>query len=160
MRKYLPLVLFLILLGGSIFAWYTVVNDFILFYGAEGTLLKVAGCARPNPVTTPCFYGAFAFVATMIWSFLIWQKKVKNPARQILYLTWLLVGCVLFAWTNFFITLSEYLRATVTATTAIGCSGMLVINPLNTPCFIGSMFFLTALVVSYASVIYHRRLFN
>jgi hypothetical protein len=53
---------------GAVIAWSTVALAFIRFYRAEGTLLKVTNCRFPNPITTPCFYGAIAFVVALLWA--------------------------------------------------------------------------------------------
>ena len=73
----------LLLLIGTLFAWFTVYTDFSRFYNLYGDITRIRGCVIPNPVTTPCFYGAFAFLGGLIWSLYILktskQKKVANP---------------------------------------------------------------------------------
>jgi len=59
---------------GSIFAYTSVYFDFQRFYLVEGTYTKIKDCVIPNPVTTPCFWGAFGFLATTIWAFFIYKK--------------------------------------------------------------------------------------
>lgn len=142
--KPLKYLLPLILLAGTTFAWYTVFTDFIKFYAAEGTILKVADCVIPNPVTTPCFYGAFAFLGAFIWSLIILGFGEIKQKKHYLFLRWFLVASNIFAWTNFCIILSRFIRAH--GAPAIGCSGQITANPLNTPCFIGSMIFALALI--------------
>lgn len=136
----------IVLLGGTIFAWITVVRDFQRFYGYEGTIFKISNCVVPNPVTTPCFYGAFAFLIALIWSIKLLRQN--DPSRRLTSqrrLRWLIVASVLFAWGNF-----AYVAYKFYAPQADhkGCSGIAVSTPFITPCFFGSVIFLIALVVA------------
>lgn len=136
----------LILLIGTLFAWYTVYQDYARFYLVEGTIFKINDCIYPNPVTTPCFYGAWAFLLAFIWSlYIIKFIDVKQMWHQF-RLTWLLVVSVLFAWGNFSHTLYRFWLSKGAPT--IGCSGVLSTNPWTTPCFIGAVIFLLALAVA------------
>ncbi len=146
MKKLLP-IQSLVLLGGTLFAWYTVYIDFSRFYLNEGTLFKINDCIVPNPVTTPCFYGAFAFLIAFIWSLYILKfvgDKLKWHQRR---LVWLLIASVLFAWGNFSRTLYSFWLSQGQPT--IGCSGVLSTNPWTTPCFIGAAVFLMALIIAW-----------
>ncbi len=144
--KKLLLLQILILVAGTIFAWYTVYHDFARFYAIEGTYFKVSDCIVPNPVTTPCFYGAFAFLAALIWSIYIIRMISDRQIVQQKRLVWLLFASVLFAWSNFGYVYYKFLANQGRPT--IGCSGQLMTNPFTTPCFIGSVIFLVALIVS------------
>ena len=140
-------VLIGVLFVGTVFAWYTVIQDFIRFYNFEGTVFKVTDCIIPNPVTTPCFYGSWAFLIALIWAITIIRQKdpivqKKNQVR----LTWFLVAGTLFAWGNFLKGLIKFYANQGRPT--VGCSGQLVSNPFTTPCFIGAVIFLCALVVA------------
>lgn len=144
--KYLKYILTLTLLAGTIFAWYTVTNDFIKFYDTEGTILKVEDCEIPNPVTTACFYGAFAFLGAFFWSIyilLIGQDKQKKNYK---FLTRFLVAGNIFAWTNFSIIAIRFIKNAEKP--VLGCSGQITANPLTTPCFIGASIFLISLIIS------------
>ena len=134
-----------VLLGGSLFAWYTVYTDFKRFYDVEGTLFRVQDCIIPNPVTTPCFYGAFAFLIAFIWSLYIinWQSEKRSWHQS--RLVWLLIASTLFAWGNFGFTLYKFWLSKGAPT--IGCSGVLSTSPWVTPCFTGAVMFLIALIV-------------
>lgn len=57
----------------------------------------------------------------------------------------ILAGTI-FAWGNFGYGLVKFLAAQGQPT--IGCSGALVANPFNTPCFFGALFFSAGLIVS------------
>lgn len=133
------------LLGGTAFAWYTVYTDFARFYGLEGTIFKIEDCIFPNPVTTPCFWGAWAFLIALIWSFRILRAK-SAVLRSQKHLVWFLIAGTLFAFSNFGYGLVKFFANAGKPT--IGCSGQLVTNPLATPCFIGALFFLVALIVA------------
>lgn len=131
---------------GTIFSFYTVVTDFMRFYDYEGTLLKVQDCVVPNPVTTPCFYGSFAFLAALVWSCRIYRGATERTAGQLIKLTWLLIASNLFAWGNFSRVAYSFYSAGTGSTT--GCSGVLTTNPFTTPCFIGSAIFMLALLTT------------
>ena len=135
-----------VLLAGSFFAWYTVYTDFARFYGLYQSLTRIQNCVIPNPITTPCFYGAFAFVGAFIWSALIQKmpqpKKIIQQSRLVL----LLIGSTIFAWSNLAIEIYNfYFKA---QGDKISCSGVATDNIFATPCFIGSVIFLISLVVS------------
>lgn len=134
------------LLLGMIFAWTTIVFDFISFYETEGTLLKINDCLYPNPVTTACFYGAIAFTVAFIWSVLIIGKEVEVRKKSEKHLMYLLIAGSIFAWSNFgFLVYRFY---TALPGQGVGCSGVPASSPFTTACFYGSMIFLIALVVS------------
>lgn len=135
-----------VLAGGTIFAFYTIAIDFLRFYDYEGTLFKVNDCIVPNPVTTPCFYGGFAFLIATIWAWKLYKKTEPLQARGQKHLTWFLVASNLFAWGNFSRVAWSFYHSTTGAT--IGCSGVATTNPYTTPCFIGSAIFLIGLVLT------------
>lgn len=59
---------------GTVFAFTSVYFDFQRFYTVEGSYTKIKNCVIPNPVVTPCFWGAFGFLAATIWAFIIYKK--------------------------------------------------------------------------------------
>lgn len=135
-----------LLLMGTIFAWFTVYSDFTRFYNLYGDITRISNCVIPNPVTTPCFYGAFAFLGAFIWSLFINKasksKKIANQKK----LHILLIGSTIFAFSN--LSLEIYNFYFSKASTQISCSGVPSDNIFITPCFIGSMFFLGSLIIS------------
>lgn len=133
-----------VLFVGVLVAFTAVISDFTRFYGAEGTIFKIQNCTYPNPVTTPCFYGAFAFLGALIWSFFILKKEEQRRVRQENYLSWLLLGGTLFALGNFTKLFLDYLGGSKT-----GCSGAPMTSPFVTPCFFGLTLFFIALLVSW-----------
>ena len=144
MKKYYLSQIAILAIGSGI-AWNAVYDDFVRFFGAGGRLIQVAGCTFPNPVMTPCFYGAFAFVGALLWASRILKKSnISQKVRQEKYLSWFLVGCTIFGWSNFVKLYLDYVGGS-----QIGCSGAPMTSPFITPCFFGSAFFLLALLLSW-----------
>jgi hypothetical protein len=136
----------LVLLIGTLFAWFTVYSDFSRFYGIYGSLTRIQNCLIPNPVTTPCFYGAFVFLAGFIWSLFILKRKIEDRFIQQKRLNLLLIAGTVFAWGNFaYETIKFYL---VKSGPKLSCSGVPTDNIIFTSCFYGSVLFLLSLIVS------------
>lgn len=136
----------LVLLFGTIFAWYTVVGDFIKYFRVEDSLFKFQNCLAPNPLSTACFYGALAFLAAFAWSVMILKMPEEKQISQQKKLIILLIAGTIFAWGNFSYGMIKFLNANNRPVT--GCSGNIVVNPFNTPCFYGALFFSAGLIVS------------
>lgn len=148
LRPRLPLLASAVLFCGTVFAWYTTYTDFTRFFIYGGSWLQFSGTIYPHPATTPCFYGAFAFLAALVWSLLILRDSdaVRRKTQQ-KYLVWFLVAGNLFAWAN---AISQIVRFyTAAPGEKVGCSGVLITNPFATSCFYGSSLFLLSLVVAY-----------
>jgi hypothetical protein len=142
--KKLYIIQSIVLLAGTAFAWFTVVNDILRFIDAEGTFFKIKDCTIPNPVITACFYGAFAFLIAFIWSLYILNKtelgqQIKQQAR----LVWLLVASTIFAWTNFTLEAMKFYKPRPGQVRI--CSPDAA-TPWETACFIGASIFLIALI--------------
>ena len=137
----------LVLLTGTIFAWFTVYSDFSRFYNLYGSLTKISGCTIPNPITTPCFYGAFAFLGAFIWSLYLHKMPQEKIIVQQKRLSILLIGSTIFAWSN--LALEIYNFYIQKASSRVSCSGVATDNIFTTACFIGSMIFLVALIISF-----------
>ena len=136
----------LVLLVGSIFAWYTVYTDFARFYHLYGDLTRISNCIIPNPVTTPCFYGAFSFLGGLIWSIYILKQSEQNQPAQQKKLSILLTASTIFAWSNLAIEVYNFYFKT--QADQVTCSGVTADNIFVTPCFIGSAIFLVALITA------------
>lgn len=146
-RKFLIFVI----IAGAAFAWYTVFVDFAKFFDIEGTIFVLKNTALPNPVKTPCFYGAIGFLVALYWSYLVLvQKDVVVQKKQHIYLTLFLIGGTIFGWTNFFIGYTKFIANN--GKPVIGCSGQIMTNPFTTPCFYGSVLYLVSLVVALGIV--------
>ena len=155
MLKKLYLTQVWVLVAGSLFAWYTVYVDFARFYGIEGTLLKIKDCAVPNPVVTPCFYGAIAFILALAWSIKIYKSAADQQIICEKKLRWLLVASVLFAWGNFVYIFTKFYQAGFNPTA--GCSGVVTTSPFLTPCFFGMLFFILALIIAIIIIVKHNK---
>jgi hypothetical protein len=134
------------LLVGVIFSWTVNVIDFMRFFRAEGTLIKVNDCLFPNPVTTACFWGALAFMVAFAWSvWLVGKDDLIRIKSQKFLMVFLSAGTA-FAWSNFGILMYRFYTALPGQ--GVGCSGVPASSPFLTPCFYGSMLFLVALIIS------------
>ncbi len=135
MKNKLQNLLTIILAGGTIFAWYTVFSDFYRFQRIYGTIFRIENCSIPNPLTTPCFYGAIAFVIALILSI----KKMEKP------LYFLIIGGTIFAWSNFGYEVYKFYATTGIKTS---CAGIITDNVFTTPCFYGAFIYLLALITT------------
>lgn len=135
----------LVLAGGSAFAWTTVLGDVSHFAAAGGHLWRFRGCSVPNPLATPCFYGAVVFVVALVWA--ISQLQGQGDRRVQRQLVGMLVAGTVFAWGNFGWELWRYERAAGGAFHS--CSGALAVHPIKTPCFTGAVLYLSALIVAW-----------
>ncbi len=143
MLKKLAWAQVVVLLGGTIFAWYTTVQNFIRFYRFEGTLFKLRNCVIPNPVTEPCFYGAIAFLVAFLWMVYLLRKSAIHQFR---YLFWFLAAGTAFAWVN--VTREVVAFYTAKGAPVLGCSATPILNPFLTPCFTGASIFLLSLLLA------------
>lgn len=148
MNRKLYLGQVIVLLGGVFFSWYTVYTDFLRFYNSEGTIFKIKDCVYPNPVTTPCFYGAIVFLIALVWAVYVARDAVISSQAKKQQKLWLiLLAGTAFGWVNFGFSLFKfYTSATGDKVT---CSGVPTDNPFFTPCFIGSAIFLIAFLLSW-----------
>ena len=142
--KKLCLLLTVSLIGGTLFAYYSVLREYIEFYGMYNSIFRIKNCAIPNPITTPCFYGAFAFLISLIYSIKIYKMKLEKHSHHLKYLIFILIGSNIFAGVNNAIIFYKY----YTPSDKIGCSGRPIDNPFTTPCFIGGAIFFAALLIS------------
>lgn len=140
MLKKVRLIVFAL---GVLVSWSTTINAFIAFYNIEGTIFKFQDCALPNPITTPCFWGALAFLAGLIWSYKLLKKENKKQEK---YMLIFLVACVLFAWGNFAVELKGVPPTPGNVFTPCPATTQ---NPFLSACFFGSVLFSLALVISY-----------
>ena len=142
MKKFLSLQI-LIVAAGAAFAWSAVFGDFSRFFAAGGQLAKFSGCRFPNPLATPCFYGAAVFLLALAGAAFIWQMQKRSGQKK---LAWLLFCGSLFAWSVNAWEFYKFFRPHTG--TYIGCSGLAAKSPLYTPCFTGACFYLAAFLFS------------
>lgn len=149
-------VLTVVLACGTIFAFYTIYKDFSIFYGFEGTLFKVTDCVVPNPVTTPCFYGAFGFLIAFIWSIKLMKFEPAKQFKHRKWMVWFLIAGNIFAWSNYLYSIRGFFKEHDGP--IIGCSGQIVTNPFGTACFIGASIFLVSLILGITVYCAHKKL--
>ena len=148
MRQTLLKLQVAVLALGTAFAWITLVLDYRRFFAAGGQVLQLSGCAVANPIATPCFYGALAFLAAFAWSLAVLRSDPKTALHRERGLRWLLAAGTLFAWGNFGYEAYRFLQPDA-GTSPYSCPpGAPATNPLLAPCFYGALLFLTALVIS------------
>lgn len=141
---------------GTGFSWITLVFDYRRFFASGGHVLNISGCAVTNPVITPCFYGALAFLATFVWGLAILRSAPEAVLKRQRGLQFLLAAGTVFAWGNFTYEVYRFMQSQP-AVSAFSCpAGVVAVNPLMTPCFYGALIFLTALVVSILIIRAHR----
>jgi len=133
---------------GTAFAWFTLVGDYRRFFGAGGRVFEWSGCAVTNPLLTPCFYGALAFLAAFVWALALLRSAPGAVARRQRGLNWLLAAGTVFAWGNFAYELFLYSGQRPPSAFSCPPPGEAVVHPLTTPCFYGALIFLCALAIS------------
>lgn len=142
MPKKSTLVLGLVFLLGSVVAWKQVLSEFSQFYALEGTLFKLQNCIVPNPVTTPCFWGAIAFVVGLVWC-LVWiMREREKKGYSVKKLWWFSLACTIFAWSNFSYQLYLYYYKPGSGGQCFAGKG-----PWTSACFYGSILFLLSLIL-------------
>jgi hypothetical protein len=141
---------------GTSFSWITLVFDYRRFFASGGHVLGISGCAVTNPIITPCFYGALAFLVAFAWALAILRSAPEAVLKRQRGLHLLLAAGTVFAWGNFAYEVYRFMQPQPAAS-AFSCpAGEAAVNPLMTPCFYGALIFLTALVVSVLIVRAHR----
>ena len=133
----------LLLLSGTIFAWGNVLKEFKIYFAAGGQILQTAGCPVTNPIITPCFWGATAFLIAFTWSIYILNTKQSRQLASEIKLKWLLVASTIFGWGNVALEFYKYYASKMQP--IVSCTGVIK-SPIYTPCFTGSIIFLTSLI--------------
>lgn len=132
----------IILFCGTIFAWSKLIPQFIAFYATYGTFLRFSDCVVPNPFMTACLYGSLAFVVALYWSVRLYLAPSATSER---WLRNFLVFCVAFAGSVVLSEAAEYYKL-FTGSVSVTCTPG--VPPLETPCFVGMLFFIGALICS------------
>jgi hypothetical protein len=133
---------------GTAFAWFTLVGDYRRFFSAGGHVFEWSGCVVTNPLLTPCFYGALAFLAAFVWALVLLRSAAEVLAGRQRGLSWLLAAGTVFAWGNF--AYEVFLYSQQRPASAFSCPppSDVAVHPLSAPCFYGALFFLSALAIS------------
>ena len=90
-----------VLMIGTVFSWTTLVLDYRRFFASGGSSYELSGCIVANPVTTPCFYGALAYLIALLWALVIFRSKPAAILKSQRGLQFLLISGTAFAWGNF-----------------------------------------------------------
>ena len=133
----------LLLLSGTIFAWGNVLKEFKIYFAAGGQILQTAGCPVTNPIITPCFWGATAFLIAFVWSLNILRIKPTAQISNEIKLNWFLVASTIFGWGNVALEFYKYYASKMQP--IVSCTGIIK-SPIYAPCFTGSIIFLTSLI--------------
>lgn len=133
---------------GTAFSWFTLVADYRRFFAAGGRVLEFSGCVVQNPLATPCFYGALAFLIAFVWSVIVLRSPPAAMRGRESALLWLLAAGTVFAWGNFAYEAIRFYSATKAASPFSCPPGGGAIHPLLAPCFYGALIFLAALVTA------------
>lgn len=134
----------LTIFGGAIFAWTTLIGQFQKFLAVYDSIFRFSDCIIPNPIATPCFWGAVAFVVAFIWSLYL---IVRPNERGDIWLSRFLLFGVLFALAVLGYEAIEFYHLVDFGGVSVSCAPG--VHPLNTPCFTGFLFFLAAFVLSW-----------
>lgn len=134
-----------LLFAGTLFAWGNVIKEFNTYFEAGGKIFQFVGCPLTNPVATPCFWGATAFLIALIWSLLILKLSVKYQVKNEWRLKWFLVASAIFGWGNVAFEFYKYFSAQMQP--IVSCTGIIK-NPIYSPCFTGSVIFFTSLILA------------
>ena len=148
MDRFLPRLQTALLGVGTAFSWFTLVIDYRRFFAAGGRVLEFSGCIVQNPLATPCFYGALAFLGAFIWSIAVLRSPPEAAHARERGLVWLLAAGAVFAWGNFAYEVLRFLSAQKTASSFSCPPGQSAVHPLLAPCFYGALIFLAALVTA------------
>ncbi len=129
----------LLLFGGTVFAWSALFGQFgnSPFFGGTG----------PNPLLTACFYGSVAFLVALFWSVRAYQRPALAGERR---LRNFLLFCVAFAASVVAYEAVAFYKLFGVGTNAFICTPG--VAPLQTPCFVGFLFFIGAFIVSVCAV--------
>lgn len=119
----------IILFLGTIYAWSKLLPQFATF--------------SPNPFLTACLYGSLGFLVALFWSVFVYQQPTERSER---YLRNFLLFCVLFAASVVTYEAFVYYHLFGLRTNAFICTPG--VHPLETPCFTGMVFFITAFLAS------------
>lgn len=135
MRHTFSVLLVTLLGSGMFFAWYALGEQFAAYYAAGNSFVTPI-----HPALTPCFYGSCAFIGAFVWALVLWRTHSASY-------TWLyrfLVFCTLFA--GAVVAYESLMYAKLIPTLPFNCAPG--VHPLNTPCFVGMLFFMVSAVIA------------
>ena len=128
----------LVLGAGSFYAWLNVFAQGTTFLRYYPSFFYVKDCVVPNPILTPCLYGASAMLVALVWSLALALREAPARAKWLVRL--LLFGAVFAAAVLLLETLGYY--HVWSFGEAVSCSPGT--PPWETPCFFGFLAFLVS----------------
>ena len=134
--------LLIFLVTGSVIAWSTITLGLLRFYRLEGTLLKFTDCAVPNPLVTPCFFGAIAFLVALLWALSLSHAPTPSATSRYNPLWWFLLAATIFGWSNVALEVWKWHESSTGL--LMTCTADAVASPFQSPCLYGSAMFLAA----------------
>lgn len=133
-----------VLAAGALFAWSIVATDLYRFTLTGGDLTQFADTALPNPLLTTCFYGAIGLTVALRWA-LRPDRQHAGPRGE-RRLAWLLLAGTVFALGS--LGYECYWSSARQLGGPGACTGGAMLNPLETPCLVGFLFYLAGLTVT------------
>jgi hypothetical protein len=140
-----------VLAAGALFAWSIVATDLYQFTLTGGDLTQFGGTALPNPLVTACFYGAIGLTVALRWA--IRLEPHGGDARGERHLAWLLLAGTVFALGNLGYECSWSRHPGGPSP----CTGGAIFNPLETPCFVGFLFYFAGFTITWVAARAARR---
>lgn len=150
LKKRLNFLQIILLLSGTLFAWNNVFKILTSYRIAGGRIFQFTNCPETNPLITPCFWGATAFLFAFVWSLVILNSNPKKQLVHQIKLKWFLVASTIFGWGNVALDFYKYYAAKMQPIES--CTG-LIKHPIYAPCFFGSIIFLASLLTTVWVVI-------
>jgi hypothetical protein len=140
------LIVFLVI--GATIAWFTSIVALTRFYASEGTLLRFDNFGVKNPMITPCFWGALAYLVCLGWGGYLYSRVAQGgSAAGYRPLGIFLIACVLFGFGNVGY---EWWQIThSTSGSIIGCLAQPMTSVFQSPCMYGSIMFLVSMIAAF-----------
>ncbi len=131
----LLLVQVLLLGGGALFSSYTIFGQLYEFRALHGTIFRFADTFTNNPLATPCFFGSLAFLIAFTAAVVL---LLRFDVRDERWLRNFLIFGVCFAAVVLLYEACDYFKW-IHVGTSVSCAPG--VHPLQSPCFVGFIFF-------------------
>jgi len=142
----LSLIVFLVI--GAAIAWSTSILAMTRFYASEGTLVRFNNIGVTNPLITPCFWGAVAFLVCLGSAGYLYSRIPQGaPLSGYNSLSWLLVACVLFGAGN--VAYESWRLNSSPTGSIIGCTAEPMTSIFQSPCVYGTLMYLASMITAF-----------